>query len=123
MEAGSSASQGLQLCLRRLRLMKLCLSKPAPRNLPPPREKHWLFSCKRWTGCLLRRKCLEDFLRKRRSEEHTSELQSHSDLVCRLLLEKKKHVRRPAECLTPPLQRPWRTAGALPVGHQCAACD
>src|SRR5260221_7485769 len=31
-----------------------------------------------------------------RSEEHTSELQSHSDLVCRLLLEKKKiHRRQP----------------------------
>src|SRR5436190_13179144 len=28
--------------------------------------------------------------REMRSEEHTSELQSHSDLVCRLLLEKKK---------------------------------
>ena len=28
-----------------------------------------------------------------RSEEHTSELQSRSDLVCRLLLEKKKHNR------------------------------
>ena len=27
---------------------------------------------------------------KDRSEEHTSELQSHHDLVCRLLLEKKK---------------------------------
>src|SRR5438034_3393723 len=27
-----------------------------------------------------------------RSEEHTSELQSHSDLVCRLLLEKKNHT-------------------------------
>src|SRR5260221_1288033 len=27
-----------------------------------------------------------------RSEEHTSELQSHSDLVCRLLLE-KKHIK------------------------------
>src|SRR5436190_14673540 len=27
-----------------------------------------------------------------RSEEHTSELQSHSDLVCRLLLEKKKQT-------------------------------
>src|SRR5437588_8903389 len=27
---------------------------------------------------------------RNRSEEHTSELQSHSDLVCRLLLEKKK---------------------------------
>src|SRR5438034_8383090 len=29
-----------------------------------------------------------------RSEEHTSELQSHSDLVCRLLLEKKKDNRQ-----------------------------
>src|SRR5215211_8955367 len=29
-------------------------------------------------------------IRRARSEEHTSELQSHSDLVCRLLLEKKK---------------------------------
>src|SRR5947207_15591159 len=28
----------------------------------------------------------------KRSEEHTSELQSHSDLVCRLLLEKKKKL-------------------------------
>src|SRR5699024_12352723 len=28
----------------------------------------------------------------RRSEEHTSELQSRFDLVCRLLLEKKKHM-------------------------------
>src|SRR5437773_8729635 len=28
-----------------------------------------------------------------RSEEHTSELQSHHDLVCRLLLEKKKQAR------------------------------
>src|SRR5437667_6100082 len=28
-----------------------------------------------------------------RSEEHTSELQSHHDLVCRLLLEKKKENR------------------------------
>src|SRR5206468_7284212 len=30
-----------------------------------------------------------------RSEEHTSELQSRSDLVCRLLLEKKKKIRDP----------------------------
>src|SRR5438034_6295512 len=29
-----------------------------------------------------------------RSEEHTSELQSHSDLVCRLLLEKKKNANK-----------------------------
>src|SRR5260221_7404194 len=30
-----------------------------------------------------------------RSEEHTSELQSHSDLVCRLLLEKKNRIAIP----------------------------
>src|SRR2546430_5239979 len=30
-----------------------------------------------------------------RSEEHTSELQSQSNPVCRLLLEKKKHFRAP----------------------------
>src|SRR5438270_13787260 len=33
-----------------------------------------------------------DERRRDRSEEHTSELQSQSNLVCRLLLEKKKHV-------------------------------
>src|SRR5260221_8205069 len=35
--------------------------------------------------------CWRVAARKYRSEEHTSELQSHSDLVCRLLLEKKKN--------------------------------
>src|SRR5260370_13227813 len=34
---------------------------------------------------------LRDAVRGRRSEEHTSELQSHLNLVCPLLLEKKKH--------------------------------
>src|SRR5260221_6303891 len=38
-------------------------------------------------GCELVRPLRPEQLR---SEEHTSELQSHSDLVCRLLLEKKK---------------------------------
>src|SRR5215204_6944403 len=33
-----------------------------------------------------------------RSEEHTSELQSHSDLVCRLLLEKKKKKKNSSKC-------------------------
>src|SRR5438034_2595074 len=44
-------------------------------------------------GACLLRGTLEErsaLLQKMRSEEHTSELQSHSDLVCRLLLEKKK---------------------------------
>src|SRR5260221_8029038 len=35
-----------------------------------------------------------------RSEEHTSELQSHSDLVCRLLLEKKKKTARQEDVFT-----------------------
>src|SRR5450432_4631030 len=34
------------------------------------------------------------YKRKPRSEEHTSELQSRSDLVCRLLLEKKKKKKK-----------------------------
>src|SRR5260221_9923510 len=44
--------------------------------------------CKSWVGPFQ-----ESGVRGRgsgRSEEHTSELQSHSDIVCRLLLEKKK---------------------------------
>src|SRR2546430_13242365 len=32
-------------------------------------------------------------LKRLRSEEHTSELQSQSNLVCRLLLEKKKNIK------------------------------
>src|SRR5437667_5266587 len=37
---------------------------------------------------------VEAYAREMRSEEHTSELQSHHDLVCRLLLEKKKNNKR-----------------------------
>src|SRR5438034_6708373 len=41
-----------------------------------------------------------------RSEEHTSELQSHSDLVCRLLLEKKKKTTLMMLCV---VCDTWRT--------------
>src|SRR5687768_18320207 len=43
-------------------------------------------------------KILSSLLRAKipRSEEHTSELQSRLHLVCRLLLEKKKHIPQPA---------------------------
>src|SRR5256886_13525841 len=37
-----------------------------------------------------------------RSEEHTSELQSQSNLVCRLLLEKKKNHHAPSISRSPP---------------------
>src|SRR5258708_13362572 len=44
------------------------------------------------------------FLNRRRSEEHTSELQSPDHLVCRLLLEKKKR-RPPKTCECAPIPR------------------
>src|SRR5437773_9164411 len=40
-----------------------------------------------------------------RSEEHTSELQSHHDLVCRLLLEKKKKIQD--EVINGPRNESW----------------
>src|SRR5256885_9931140 len=40
----------------------------------------------------------EQFALQARSEEHTSELQSPCNLVCRLLLEKKKHNKTSAHC-------------------------
>src|SRR5256885_6298891 len=54
-------------------------------------------------GCRPRRKSPPPFKRRRRrpllrSEEHTSELQSPCNLVCRLLLEKKKKI--PVSLLT-----------------------
>src|SRR5690606_40329011 len=41
-----------------------------------------------WRRCFVSRS--SDWMSGRRSEEHTSELQSRENLVCRLLLEKKK---------------------------------
>src|SRR5260370_10267566 len=50
------------------------------RSISPPNGQPWSearMACARW---------------RRRSEEHTSELQSHLNLVCRLLLEKKNKI-------------------------------
>src|SRR5450830_1258915 len=54
------------------------------------------------------------FVRALRSEEHTSELQSRFDLVCRLLLEKKKTCRAPGCPLRrrPRLHSPRRSGSA-----------
>src|SRR5260370_18938151 len=46
---------------------------------------------------VVRRVLLEGAVRGDRSEEHTSELQSHLNLVCRLLLEKKKSTDSPVQ--------------------------
>src|SRR2546430_8887806 len=53
---------------------------------------------------------------RERSEEHTSELQSQSNLVCRLLLEKKKTIdSRSERCDGSSIRRPLCT----PSSHQC----
>src|SRR3989454_5232427 len=61
----------------------------------------------RWIG---ERLAARDKARKakdfKRSEEHTSELQSPCNLVCRLLLEKKKNTTRPRGCRPTTLPRP-----------------
>src|SRR3970282_3026588 len=49
---------------------------------------------------VIRRCCSSTCRYRPRSEEHTSELQSHHDLVCRLLLEKKKIQREMAPSFT-----------------------
>src|SRR5438093_6982325 len=57
-------------------------SRPGPK---PPNTESWE-----------RTEAIEAALDRTRSEEHTSELQSLTNLVCRLLLEKKKTVSRRA---------------------------
>src|SRR5438034_2412804 len=60
------------------------LPKPNSDNVPRPVQ------CKKcWEYSGLQKGSVSPY-NPNRSEEHTSELQSHSDLVCRLLLEKKK---------------------------------
>src|SRR3954467_5777723 len=67
----------------------------------------------RWSMLRVRLLSMSAIWRRRnaRSEEHTSELQSHDNLVCRLLLEKKKHrptphgQQRPTSALLSPPSR------------------
>src|SRR2546427_2176551 len=84
--------------------------------LPIWRSAPWLAAC-RWGSGIRRQSCGAAALRAvfdlvpitcpffapcerktARSEEHTSELQSQSNLVCRLLLEKKKKRKRKNRC-------------------------
>src|SRR5437588_7520526 len=55
--------------------------------------------------------------RATRSEEHTSELQSHSDLVCRLLLEKKNKTQLNYTRQRSPLPTSVRNSDQVPAPH------
>src|SRR5438105_12026829 len=66
---------------------------------PSPAQSHWR-----------RRQC-------DRSEEHTSELQSRVDLVCRLLLEKKKHTSTPRGGASHRRGRLWNRASQSTRGN------
>src|SRR6266540_4383031 len=71
-------------------------------ELPLDGGRHWIDGAERAEVLLIPRPD-----RGARSEEHTSELQSHHDLVCRLLLDKKtrcaKQWRPSMTCTTPSL--------------------
>src|SRR5690242_21295338 len=58
----------------------------------PGRRAHSARRCRKRPERFARRRT------RRRSEEHTSELQSHVNLVCRLLLEKKKNITQLSPC-------------------------
>src|SRR2546430_5853271 len=66
--------------------LPICPASRRDRARRPPRAPRRLHSGR---GCP----------RRSRSEEHTSELQSQSNLVCRLLLEKKKKIRARVDCI------------------------
>src|SRR2546427_7113739 len=63
--------------------LPICWSASCTRSRSRSQAIERSSACIIWKATSLRR-------RSKRSEEHTSELQSQSNLVCRLLLEKKK---------------------------------
>src|SRR5699024_11320240 len=84
--------------------------RPPPRTPgPEPAFYHtWALMCVAAASSL---HCGLDWPCELRSEEHTSELQSRFDLVCRLLLEKKKI--KPEKKMTNPSQMAKKLSDAL----------
>src|SRR5688572_31974525 len=87
-----------------LPILRLILS----RRRRPPRQR----------PALRRRRPLPPLPLTRRSEEHTSELQSQSNLVCRLLLEKKKR-----DCSAPSRGAQRRGAGPILCERAASRCQ
>src|SRR3712207_7630047 len=81
-------------CEQRIDLVAGLFAEPGqqPRAARHPPGQHGLEELVRRLQVGERQRLTEPRERHRRSEEHTSELQSRQYLVCRLLLEKKKNV-------------------------------
>src|SRR5438034_7487517 len=90
---GVNPATGQPTTLRMLSIPVWSVSRPTPRSWSRIAGTSPIRIQRSWTCCRVVMSA------NPRSEEHTSELQSHSDLVCRLLLEKKKqynHFQRDA---------------------------
>src|SRR5207237_7904589 len=93
------------------------MRRPPTSNLFPTRRSSDLIDFKRLLGSLKGSNGAQRQARRQRpcrSEEHTSELQSHLNLVCRLLLEKKKSTRNRASDGSRGRGRPsrgWKNGG------------
>src|SRR6266571_1461238 len=87
---GLTTTLGRELAFRALFFFFLMIRRPPRSTLFPYTT---LFRSPRACRRRRARHGLRHAPRSRRSEEHTSELQSHVNLVCRLLLEKKKKNR------------------------------
>src|SRR5690242_16411768 len=92
--AGGGCSPPL-LGLKLFRLAQAWTSVPSTEKWSSDRSR-WISGCVRMAARNLPEISASSrrsrFLENTRSEEHTSELQSHVNLVCRLLLEKKKKI-------------------------------
>src|SRR4030065_885373 len=93
----------------------LMIRRP-PRSTLFPYTTLFRSCCSGWEFCLLESgRSISRSGSFPRSEEHTSELQSHLNLVCRLLLEKKKH--EDARTLTKTRRSPCPCSGCHGPRH------
>src|SRR5436190_2453272 len=79
-----------ELCPHWARVSACCTRSRNRFRLASSVSGSWKASLRSCSSSALRSLMSRKLSERKRSEEHTSELQSHSDLVCRLLLEKKK---------------------------------
>src|SRR5260221_1789814 len=97
MPSFTSGCPSLAFSLARRMVQAMAISHPPPSAKPFTQAitglpRFSIRSSVAWPLCVYALASTALFFASSRSEEHTSELQSHSDLVCRLLLEKKKKL-------------------------------